>query len=170
MALAGLRRMVVHSRDQLAVNAARPAWKYTSDAWSPGQINTHAAMLLAQHVLTLVADCLPDDGGLSADEAAGVRAECHASLAAMQTKLAAYKAQSKVDTDRAKELESQIEQAVLYRDAAEEDADNWRVQWRTAQEMAHTNIAAAIRYLEDPSGEDSPTEVVAPSTGEEGKA
>jgi hypothetical protein len=73
MALSGLRRLVLHARDQLAATATEPQWKYGNEAWNPGQVKGWAAAELARHVLTLVADCLPASDGITADEARELR-------------------------------------------------------------------------------------------------
>lgn len=53
-ALTGLRRLVLHSRDLLDENLSGTAWT--------GDKSKYAAVVLAREVLTLVGDCLPDDG------------------------------------------------------------------------------------------------------------
>lgn len=59
MALAGLRRLVLHARDKLAAATLHRPNSYLSD--SPALYYTDAviARALAVEVLTLVADCLP---------------------------------------------------------------------------------------------------------------
>ena len=56
VALAGLRRLVSHSRDQLA-EYSRPRPTGSSYLYAEG-INRHAAMVLAVEVLTLVEQCI----------------------------------------------------------------------------------------------------------------
>src|SRR5262245_49962343 len=70
LALSGLRRMVLHARDRLVETRPTPQWTYDHDSWKPGQVRRYAAQLLAEEVLTLVAECIPGGETLSADEAA----------------------------------------------------------------------------------------------------
>jgi len=101
-ALAGLRRMVVHARDGLKRSVIGPSWNYSSEAWSPAKVQQYARMLLAVETLTLVADCLPADGGLSADEAQQLTQDHAARIAELERALSAER-EARADAEAAME-------------------------------------------------------------------
>jgi hypothetical protein len=154
-ALAGLRRMVLHARDQLQATMPTPprgSFSY-GEHWQPGPIRRLASMTLAASVLTLVADCLPADGGLSPDEAETLTRDHQRVLqehtnaqAALRDEIAALKEQ--VDA-----LVTDLDFTTAEKESAEEQAEGWRRQWETLERLATTDMPAAGRYITDPSVE-----------------
>jgi hypothetical protein len=154
LALSGLRRLVLHARDQLTATLARPPvgrdWRY-QEAWHPNTIARHAAQLLAVQALTLVAECIPGGERLSEDEAVqrvaaavadrdererGLRAEV-ARLGEQATKLAGQVELLTTERDEAWSTAGDAE-------AAEADATERLVR---AEQLAKTDAAAAVRLL-----------------------
>lgn len=147
MALAGLRRLVLHARDQLAATAVEPKWTYSHDAWSPGQIKSFTARKMAESVLTLVADCLPGDAGISADEAAERERKAAQAVEREQRKAQALADQLEAAQQAKAEADAQVDAAVTYQTAAEEEAEAWSAQWQRLLSLAQTDVPAAMRYL-----------------------
>lgn len=140
MALSGLRRLAVHARGGLAATAIEPKWTYNTDAWSPAAIRRYAAVALAREVLTLMIDCIADDGGLSADEAALVTESGEKAIAAANARYEAerdLRIKAEVERDQAVESLCDLE-------AEEESASDVLVAVR---ELARTDVPAAVRAL-----------------------
>lgn len=165
LALTGLRRMVLHARDNLAATRPVPNWTYNSDAWSPAQIRRHAAHLLAEQVLTLVAECIPGGERISADEAAQRVADAVAERDKAERKLQAEVARMGTEVTK---LTGNLELLTAERDNAldglsESEAIEADMVERLAQaeRLAKTDVPAAVRYLlgeDEPSADESPTE------------
>lgn len=157
LALSGLRRMVLHARDQLAATAAEPRWNYNSEAWSPHQVKRHAATQLAQQVLTLVAECIPGGEQISGDEVAHRIA---AAVAGRDERERALQAEVARLGEQATKLAGQRDLLISERDkawdeagaaeAAETDAADRLIR---AEQLAKMDAPAAIRLL---LGEEEP--------------
>lgn len=160
MALAGLRRMVVHSRDLLAATVTEPRWNNSLDAWSAAQVKRYMASQLAVQVLTLVLDCLPGADGISADEAAQREKQWQRKVATAEQALAGLNEQVTTLQAKVVDLEGDRDAAVESQAQAEDEAAAWQEQWHRARELAASDVPAAVRYLESDGEEDADVAVV----------
>lgn len=151
-ALAGLRRVVVHARDGLRNVLPTPKWQYSTDAWSPQQVHRYAQMMLAVEALTLVADCLPADGGASPDEVEELRREHANETGAVKHQLAALQQKYGDLEEQIKLSEAAVEVAYTERD----ELEGWREDVLRYRELAKKDAAATVRaILEDSQGADA---------------
>lgn len=141
-ALAGLRRLVTHSRELLRACQSQPPpgsdWLYASSRWTAARVREYAATLLADQTLTLVLDCLPSPDVVSAEDADRLRADVHR-LAAEVATLAAERDDLTAERDDAVDCER----------AAHRVRDEALGRLTEAQELAMTDAPAAVRLLLD---------------------
>lgn len=151
LALTGLRRMVLHARDNLKTTRAVPSWQYSSEAWAPGQVQRHAAHLLAEQVLTLVAECIPGGERVSADEAAQRVTDAVSGRDKAERQLQAEVARLGIEVTK---LTGNIELLTAERDNAVVEANEAAaIEADTSERLIHaerlakTDVPAAVRYL-----------------------
>jgi hypothetical protein len=132
-ALAGLRRLVTHSRGLLRACSVEPPpesdWQYASQRWTAADIREYAALLLADQTLTLVLDCLPSPDVVSAEDAGRLRAEVHRLTAEAAT------------------LAAERDDAAACERAAHQATDEALDLLTEARELAMTDAPAAVRLL-----------------------
>jgi hypothetical protein len=151
--LAGLRRLVLHTRDVLRVNRtsppAAPDWSYSHQRWTADQVRQFHAMALAQHVLTLVLDCLPSPDVVSADEVAERERQHAAKLAAETAKAEALAKETEQLRSKLGDTEAERDEAVDLRCEAEGEAADYLAKLQRLAGLAKKDVPALVRALLD---------------------